>query len=375
MIVTESFLPQVNGVTNSVLRLLEHLQVEGHHAQVIAPATAGMPTEYAGARVLGLPSVPLPGYAQFPVATSSLARMERILGRFRPDVVHLASPFTLGLRAAQAGRRLGAAVVAVHQTEVPSFAARYGVPQLEPLLWRRVRTIHRLADLTLVPSSFAREQLDGHGIERLRHWGRGVDSTRFHPRRRDPLVRGHLAPDEAILIGYVGRLAAEKQVDDLQVLSGLPGTRLVIIGDGPCRAALQSVLPGAVFLGQLTGEVLPRVLASLDLFVTPGELETFCQTIQEAMASGIPAIAPARGGPVDLINMSRTGWLYPPGDLATMRRHVRDLVGDDAKRHVFGRAARASVEHRTWPAVCAELMLHYREALSLRSERSRAARD
>lgn len=373
MIVTESFLPQVNGVTNSVLRLLEHLAAEGHPAQVIAPATAGMPTRYAGAPVIGLPSVPLPGYAQFSVATSSLARMERILGRFRPDVVHLASPFTLGLRAAQAARRLGAAVVAVHQTEVPSFAARYGVPQLEPLLWRRVRAIHALADLTLVPSSFAHEQLAGHGVERIRHWGRGVDSERFHPAKRDRHLRHRIAPD-TILIGYVGRLAAEKQVDDLQVLTGLPGTRLVIIGDGPCRADLETTLPGAVFLGQLTGETLARVMASLDLFVTPGALETFCQTIQEAMASGVPAIAPARGGPVDLINVSRTGWLYPPGDLATLRRHVRDLVGDDAKRMAFGRAARASVEHRTWPAVCAELMLHYREALSRRGEWSGAGR-
>jgi phosphatidylinositol alpha 1,6-mannosyltransferase len=200
-----------------------------------------------------------------------------------------------------------------------------------------------------------------------------VDSARFHPSKRDEALRRELAPNDEKLIGYVGRLAPEKQVEDLEVLADLPGTRTVIVGKGPKADELREILPHAVFVGQLTGDDLPRMLASMDLFVAPGELETFCQTIQEAQASGVPPIAPARGGPIDLIDASHTGWLYSPGDLAGMRAHVRDLLGDDFKRAEFGRRAREAVENRTWATTCEQLLGHYDEAILAHRQLARVA--
>lgn len=363
-VITETFLPHVNGVTNSVLRVLEHLQATGHQAVVVAPSFAGQaPSEHAGHPVIGLPSVGLPGYPDFRVAASTRPRVERILRRFAPDVVHLASPFALGQQAAQVARRMGLPIVAVYQTEVPTFASRYGLPQVEPALWAWVRRIHNCATLPLAPSRFAIDQLRSHGVRRVEHWGRGVDTTRFHPGRAAPAWRRAVAPNGEKIVLYVGRLAAEKQLTDLAVLSDLPGVRLVLIGDGPRRAELAERLPGAVFLGQQTGAAVPTAMASADLFVHTGELETFCQSIQEAMASGTPVVAPGRGGPLDLVDPSRTGWLYAPGDLAALRSHVRDLLGDDAKRQAFGVAARSAVEGRTWPAVCAQLVDRYHAAV------------
>ncbi|MFX4272300.1 glycosyltransferase family 4 protein [Propionibacteriaceae bacterium Y1685] len=364
-LVTESFLPQINGVTHSMMRVLEHLQRAGHTALVVTPGTAGQtPPTYAGAEVVTLPSFALPGYAEVRVATSGQLRLEKILRDFAPDVLHLAAPFALGHTAALVGERMGLPMVSIYQTEVPTYASRYGAPQLEPLLWRRVRTVHNLTSMTLAPSTFAADQLADHGVERVRLWGRGVDSTRFHPDKASRPWRAEVARNGEKIMLYVGRLAAEKQVDDLAVLADLPGTKLVIIGDGPRRAELEAILPGAVFLGQQTGEAVPRAMASADLFVHTGVMETFCQSIQEALASGTPVVAPARGGPLDLVQPSHTGWLYPPGDLEALRSHAQDLLGDDFKRAAFGEKGRAAVEHRTWPYMCELLLTHYAEAIN-----------
>jgi phosphatidylinositol alpha 1,6-mannosyltransferase len=137
------------------------------------------------------------------------------------------------------------------------------------------------------------------------------------------------------------------------------------VGDGPERAALEQAMPGAAFLGFLGGDALATAIASFDLFVHPGENETFCQTVQEALASGVPVVATGKGGPLDLVQNSRTGWLYRPGNLDDLRDRVRDLIGDDAKRQAFADVARESVAHRTWSRLCDELMGHYRDAIAM----------
>lgn len=163
-------------------------------------------------------------------------------------------------------------------------------------------------------------------------------------------------------MGFVGRLAAEKQVEDLAVLSDLPGVRLIVIGDGPERERLSRRLSGAHFTGLLPGPELSRAVASLDVVVHPGPYETFCQSTQEAMASGVPVVAVGAGGLLDLVDSSRTGWLYPPGNLRAMRTHVADLAGAEAKRQAMGTAAHDAVRARTWPVVRDRLLGHYVEA-------------
>lgn len=355
----------MNGVTHSLLKILQHLDARGDQVLVIAPSTLEhAPSTVEGATVRRLPAVPLAGYRNIRVAMGGVARIKTLLADFHPDVVHLASPFVLGWRAVQAAAALDLPSVAVYQTDVPGYAARYGLPFLESWAWQRVKRIHLTATKTLVPSSDSMQKLQVRGIPRMELWRRGVDTERFHPAKRSEGFRRTVAPQGQKIIGYVGRLALEKQVEDLAALADIPNTRLVVVGDGPQRELLESLLPGAYFTGFLGGEELAAAVASFDLFVHPGELETFCQTIQEAMASGVPVVATGRGGPVDLVDSSRTGWLYAPGNLTELRDYAMDLIGDDAKRAAFAAAAFQQVQGRSWHVVCEQLMSLYSQAIS-----------
>jgi len=280
------------------------------------------------------------------------------LSDFRPDVVHLASPFTVGGPAVRAAASLGVPVVSVYQTDVAGFATRYGLGITGDVAWRRIRSVHNRSGVTLAPSLTAADDLVRHGVERVQLWPRGVDTDAFSPRHRDPSLHDRLGGGH-VLVGYLGRLAPEKQVEDLAALSGLPGVQIVVIGDGPARDNLERALPSARFLGLLQGRALSQAVASLDVSVQTGPHETFCQSAQEAMASGVPVVAVGAGGVAELVDSSRTGWLYPRGELSAMAAAVADLAGDAAKRQAMGRAALESVRSRTWPVVCEQLMSHY----------------
>jgi phosphatidylinositol alpha 1,6-mannosyltransferase len=370
-IVAESFLPHVNGVSNSVVRILEHLRRTGHEALVIAPDTPpGQPPAdriHDGVRVHRVPSRMFPKVTSLPLGVP-LPRMLRALRGFQPDVVHLASPALLGYGGVQAARRLSVPTVAVFQTDVAGFAAAYGIGRLSRAAWAWTRHLHRLADRTLAPSTSAMEDLASHGIPRVYQWARGVDLTRFVPSARDAALRQRWSPNGKPIVGFVGRLAPEKHVERLAVLARDEVVQLVIVGDGINRAKLQSAMPTAVFTGALYGDELVAAYASMDVFVHPGEHETFCQTVQEAMASGLPVIAPDVGGPRDLVTPWRTGLLLPVDEFeAQLPTAVAHLV-DERPRYTV--AARRSVIHRSWPAICDELLGHY-EAVLCPSARAR----
>jgi phosphatidylinositol alpha 1,6-mannosyltransferase len=359
-IVAESFLPNVNGVSNSVLRVLEHLRRTGHEALVIAPDTprGESPADrlYDGIRVHRVPSKMFPKVTSLPLGVPR-PRMVGVLRGFEPDVVHLASPALLGYGGLHAARYLGVPTVAVFQTDIAGFAESYGVGAMSRVAWAWTRHLHSRADRTLAPSTSAMENLASHGIPRVHHWGRGVDVTGFVPSARDDALRARWSPDGKPVVGFVGRLAPEKHVERLAGLAAREDLRVVVVGDGVDRAKLETLMPTAVFTGALYGEELAAAYASMDVFVHPGEHETFCQAVQEAMASGLPSIAPDAGGPRDLITPMHTGLLLPLGEFeARLSQAVDHLI---AERPRYSTAARRSVLTRTWPAVCEQLLGHY----------------
>ena len=359
-IVSESFLPTVNGVTTSVCRVLDHLRAEGHEAQVISPA-ARSPKYYAGFPISQVPSV---AYRQFPVGLPS-SQVQHLIADFESDVVHAASPFLLGAQAMTAARRLKIPSVAIFQTDVAGYARRNNLGPATTLAWRLVRRVHERADLTLVPSTASMADLRDAGVRRLARWGRGVDLDAYHPHHRDgaatAFLRRRLAPRGETVIGYVGRIAPEKQLERLEALRGLPGIRIAIVGGGPAEPQVRRALRGmpVTWLGMLTGEPLAAAYASFDLFVHTGTEETFGQTLQEAHASGVPVIAPRAGGPIDLVDHGVDGFLFEADDDQAMRAYAELLVVDAPLRRRMGEAGRRAVLGRSWTAVCGELLEHY----------------
>jgi phosphatidylinositol alpha 1,6-mannosyltransferase len=370
-IVAESFLPNVNGVTNSVLRVMEHLRHHGHEILVIAPDTPrGDPPAdrlHEGVRIHRVPSRMFPKITSLPLGVPR-PRIISVLRGFDPDIIHLASPALLGWGGMHAARHLGVPTVAIFQTDIAGFAESYGIGFTARAAWAWTRMVHSRVDRTLAPSTAAMENLVAHRIPRVHKWARGVDIAGYAPSARDEHLRRQWSPDGKPVVGFVGRLAPEKHVERLAVLGRREDLQLVIVGDGVDRAKLQSVLPTAIFTGALYGDELATGYASMDVFVHPGEHETFCQAVQEAMASGLPVIAPDAGGPRDLVTPMHTGLLLPVAEfsdrLATSVDHLL------AERQRYSVAARRSVLGRTWPAICDELIGHYETVIGTRGVRA-----
>ncbi|MEV0076479.1 glycosyltransferase family 1 protein [Nocardia neocaledoniensis] len=376
-IVAESFLPNMNGVVNSVLRVLDHLDQHGHDAMIVAPDTLrGVPPAprfHGRFPVHRVPAMMVPKVSSLPVGLPQPG-ITAAIAAFDPDVVHLASPFLLGAGGLAAATRLDLPSIAVYQTDVAGFAKSYGLGLATRAAWAWTRRIHEGATRTLAPSSAAAQDLADHGIPRVHRWGRGVDIDRFNPAARsDELRASWLGSSDKLVVGFVGRLAPEKHVERLAALSGDPSIQLVVVGDGPERARLSRLMPDAVFTGELGGGELATHYASLDVMVHPGEHETFCQGVQEALSSGVPVIGPDAGGPRDLIAHCRNGYLLPVDRFAELLPSAVSALRDAGQRARFAAAARKSVLHRTWPAICTELMTHYTDVTGMRDQLRRSA--
>ena len=364
-VVTESFLPQINGVTNSVLRVLETLATKGHDALVIAPDSAEAPTTYAGFRVKRVPSLAVKGL--LPVGFPQRS-MEPLIEGFNPDVIHLASPFFLGKYATRIAQRLSIPTLSIYQTDVAGFARHYGLSIAHTQLTNWVANIHKQTDRTLAPSSWSCEQLQSSGVNNVLLWQRGVDSVKFNPDKRSAELRNLFTANDTskIIVGYVGRLANEKRIEDLAPLHDRHDVQLVIVGDGPARQKLERVLPRARFVGYQSGEALAAHYASFDIFVHTGKHETFCQSIQESLASGVPVIAPNSGGPLDLVQHGATGFLLDTSNSSDLIAAF-ELLTDARTRSLMGSTARESVTHRTWEKVNNQLIDHYRDLSTVAS--------
>ena len=356
-IVTESFLPQVNGVTNSVLRLLEHLKSQGHKVLVVAPS--GSATEYLGFPVIHMPALQLKRFGDARIAFP-INRITSQIFEFKPDVIHLASPALMGYYVARRAAFLDIPTVGIFQTDLAGFAKHYGFGLSKNAIWRWVSRIHRTVDRTLAPSTAACEDLKALSVPNVHLWQRGVNTELFNPSRRKKDLAGQF-PNKRI-VGYVGRLAYEKRVHDLAALSERSDIQLMIVGDGPARSELEKLMPKAIFKGFLSGIELAENLASFDCFVHTGPNETFCQAVQEALASGVPTIAVNQGGPKDLVQDGKNGFLINTANSLELENAINRIL-HPSNWSKFSANAHTSVSTRSWKLIMEQLMEHYESVI------------
>lgn len=364
----ETFLPKVDGITNTLCRLLEYLELTGHESILFAPE--GAPARYAATRIYGYPAFTCPWYSELRLATPR-GSVTSELEAFGPDLIHVASPLLLGAHGLRKAKQLGVPVVASYHTDVPGYMEYYGFGALREPSWAFFRWLHNQADLNLCPSNHTRRQLEAKGFERVAIWSRGIDATLFTPDRfcfewRHRLSGGH---PEAPLLLYVGRLAAEKRLDLLRpLLDALPTVRLALVGSGPAEPALRRLFAGTNtrFLGHLRGEELADAYAAADFFVFPSENDTFGNVVLEAQASGLTVLAAANGGPLDLIEHGDNGFLFTPGRVDELAALLERLIANPVLSYIVRRRARRAAESRSWTSVMAGLFAHYDRLVGMR---------
>lgn len=362
---TESLYPHVDGVSRTLGRLFDTLEHRREEFLVFSPFVPDEGVRWSG-RVRRVRSVRLPGRPEYRLSLPGFTRgVERALSDFAPDLVHVVSPTPMAVWAQRRARALGVPVVASFHTHFVSYFRYYGARALEPGGWAVLRWFYRRCARVYAPSRTIADELAAHGIRHVEIWSRGIDLDRYSPAHRDEALRRAIgAGSDVPLVLLVSRLVKEKDLADLVAAERILRDRgvvfrLALVGDGPMRLELESALPDAVFAGHLSGAALSRYYASADVFVFPSTTETLGNVVLEALASGLPAVVVDRGGPRDLVDDGRTGYIARPNDPADLADRVERLVRDAELRARLGAAARASAVDRDWSVINGGLLESY----------------
>ena len=358
-ILTETYPPEINGVANTMRYLVEGLADLGHQVQLVRPRQASDPKRPAAGPldVALVPGLPIPGYRGLRFGLPVYWRLRRLWCRSRPDLVYIATQGPLGYAALSAACALGIPSVTGFHTQFHQYSQHYGLGILSHKIAETLRHFHNRSDATLVPTEELQEELADAGFQNLHVLGRGVDIQRFSPGWRDPALRASWGCDpHALAVLYVGRIAAEKNLDLLRdaflaLHQEIPSARLVLVGDGPALAHLRRDLPDAHFAGAQVGEALSAHYASADLFLFPSLTETFGNVVTEAMASGLGVIAFDYAAAHAHIRSGRNGVAVRLDDRAGFIAAACALASDRRALRLMGQAARVSAEGISWERV------------------------
>ena len=372
-IVTEVFLPKIDGVVTRLTRTLDQLAAMGHDVIIFAPGNP--PDTYAGFPVYKLPSLSFWVYPEIKFAVPPV-RFWKQIRDFDPDVIHAVNPIWTAALGVFAAKRDAYPLVCSYHTNVPDYVDALGIGWTRKMATGAIRWLHNQAQVNLCTSDPMITKASAMGIERLTLWPKAVDTESYHPSKASMKARSQLTDNhpDAPLVTYIGRISKEKDLERLNnvmvlVRNQVPGARLGIVGGGPHLQKLQESFDPSftTFTGYLSGEELASAFASGDVFVFPSATETLGLVALESFASAVPVVGTNAGGIPFVIDEGKTGHLIPAdGSDEDWARAVIDLLQDPVRREKMGAAARQEAEKYSWRGSTEALVHAYEKALAPR---------
>jgi glycosyltransferase involved in cell wall biosynthesis len=368
-IFTDTFYPEVNGVARTLKRFTDYLETRRISYKIFAPGSRSQ--DYATSHIFRNRSLPFFLYSECRLAIPNLLKIKSELLNFSPDLIHVATPFNIGLCGIYFSKKMNIPLVGSYHTDFNDYLKYYDMQFLSKALWKYMHWFHRPCEKLFVPSQDTFEQLKKHGFTNLEIWPRGVDCSLFHPFYDKKAVRMQYGLSKKYLLTYVGRLAPEKDVDTLLgIAKSLPPKMneqidWLVIGDGPLRQALQREAPSnMVFTGYLRGEKLAEAYSVSDVFVFPSPTETFGNVVLEALASGTPVIGADSGGVKDIVKNGVHGFLCEPGNVREFAEMTERVLINDGLRVQLGHEGRNYALTQKWDGIFENLLSHYEAVIN-----------
>ncbi len=374
-VVTETYPPEINGVAITIHRMIEGLRARNHEIQLIRPRQSRNDFAAAGPRFEEVlrKGMSIPRSENLKMGLPAKQALIRLWSLNRPDIVHIVTEGPLGFSALAAALKLRIPCSSDFHTNFHSYSRHYGIGWLRKPISGYLRRFHNKSQATIVPTASMRDGLDGHGYLNLRVVPRGVDTGLFTPRRRSNVLRNQwgVTPEQPVAL-YVGRLAPEKNLPVVikaydAMRNAVPDTRLVLVGDGPERPALEARHPDVVFAGMQTGEALAEHYASADIFLFPSTTETFGNVTVEALASGLAVCAYDYAAAAEYIRDGKNGLLAPFDKTQDFINIAVRVATNASRRNALGTAARATAEKIDWEVVHDIFEAALREVISGRA--------
>ncbi|MFX3623704.1 MAG: glycosyltransferase family 4 protein [Ectobacillus sp.] len=367
-IFTDTFTPQVNGVAKTLDRFTRYLQQNGRQYHVFAPQNTS--NDNFASNVRKIKSIPLALYPECRLAIPNPVSLKRELQQFQPDIIHVATPFNMGLFGMYYAKKMNIPLVGSYHTDFDAYLQYYKLDFLSNMLWNYLRWFHGCLQKTFVPSSETLKQLKKKGFRDLYIWSRGVDCGLYHPHYDKKALRSKYRIHAKHILSYVGRIAPEKDIDTLiQIIKETTdkwkgSVHWLIVGDGPLMDEMKAALSEHVtFTGYLKGENLAQVYASSTAMVFPSWTETFGNVVLESLACGTPVVGANAGGVKTILTHKKTGFLCEPKQTAQFAAAIDDLIDDKKTRRQMSKSAREYALSQSWDHIFANLLKHYDEAI------------
>ncbi|MTH54474.1 glycosyltransferase [Bacillus mangrovi] len=365
---TDTYAPDVNGVARTLKRFTDYLEANGHEYRVFAPESTK--ESLFSSHIHRFASFPFFLYPECRVAWPNMIQVKGELQKFKPDLVHIATPFNIGLCGMHYAKKLNIPIVGSYHTDFDQYLDYYDLQFFSKLLWKYMHWFHKPFKKLFVPSPSTLEQLDKQGFQNLKIWGRGVDCSMFTPNLEGFDAHKTYNIKEPFILSYAGRLAPEKDIETLiKTAESLPArlkekVHFLIVGDGPSKADMMKQAPdNMTFAGYLSGRDLAKIYASSDLFVFPSPTETFGNVVLEALACGTPVVGANSGGVKNIVAEGKNGLLCEPRNPDAFVAAIDSLLENHSLREHMSRQARAYALTQTWDQIFSGLVQDYKEVL------------